>query len=596
METIQIKQIIKVFLASSNELSNDRDAFGNLVRRLNNTYEKRGIRLDLFEWEDSDAAYNNRRKQDEYDDQIRNSDMFLALFRTKAGKYTIEEFNVAVEAFRHNGKRPKNYVYIRDLFEGEVETDELVAFKHRLSNEMGYFWIRYNNKDSMQLHFVMQLQLIEGNLIDSLKVENGEVRFEDMTIAQMNNLRFAICNEDYQRMSQRICELSKLIEEARLHVAKHPNEEGFKDELQELLNERNQLQIDLDQQQQFMIDTAIRITRLQGEEITNRMRRAIEAFEEGKAREANIILDEAEHDAEQNLIDYLCSKEHTEQKRKNVIQSIEELLLKASTILVDSSVFIEKRIEQMQNLFDKADHLAFEIDYEKEKHSQLLFDYACILTNVGLYNKAEVIYLRQISIAEGLYGKDDKNTAISYNNIGLVYKKLGDYDKALEYYFKDLAIMEKNNQTKNPNAATFLNNIGGIFDELGHYDTALYYYFNALAIREELLGMKHPDSAQSYNNIGLTYNKKGDYGKALEFLNKALMIHKNYLGTEHPDTAQSYNNIAAVYYNQKDFSMALEYLNKAYQIFKKVFGPEHANTKNLLVGIKFVKSHIHILQ
>ena len=86
METIQIKQIIKVFLASSNELSNDRDAFGNLVRRLNNTYEKRGIRLDLFEWEDSDAAYNNRRKQDEYDDQIRNSDMFLALFRTKSGK------------------------------------------------------------------------------------------------------------------------------------------------------------------------------------------------------------------------------------------------------------------------------------------------------------------------------------------------------------------------------------------------------------------------------------------------------------------------------------------------------------------------------
>ena len=38
--------------------------------------------------------------------------------------------------------------------------------------------------------------------------------------------------------------------------------------------------------------------------------------------------------------------------------------------------------------------------------------------------------------------------------------------------------------------------------------------------------------------------------------------------------------------------MALEYLNKAYQIFKKVFGPEHANTKNLLVGIKFVKTHI----
>ena len=53
---------IKVFLASSEELDNDRNAFGNLVRRLNNTYEKRGVKIELFEWEDYDAAYNDRRK------------------------------------------------------------------------------------------------------------------------------------------------------------------------------------------------------------------------------------------------------------------------------------------------------------------------------------------------------------------------------------------------------------------------------------------------------------------------------------------------------------------------------------------------------
>ena len=74
---------IKIFLASSEELQNDRDAFGNLVRRLDKIYEKRGIRIELFEWEDYDAAYNSRRKQDEYNDAIRSSDMFLALFQTK---------------------------------------------------------------------------------------------------------------------------------------------------------------------------------------------------------------------------------------------------------------------------------------------------------------------------------------------------------------------------------------------------------------------------------------------------------------------------------------------------------------------------------
>ena len=59
---------IKIFLASSEELDNDRMAFGNLVRRLDDIYEKRGIRIKLFEWEDYDAAFNDRRKQDEYND------------------------------------------------------------------------------------------------------------------------------------------------------------------------------------------------------------------------------------------------------------------------------------------------------------------------------------------------------------------------------------------------------------------------------------------------------------------------------------------------------------------------------------------------
>ena len=69
---------IQVFLASSEELKNDRNTFGNLVRRLDDIYKKRGIRIKLFEWEDYDAAYNNRRKQDEYNDEVRASDMFLA--------------------------------------------------------------------------------------------------------------------------------------------------------------------------------------------------------------------------------------------------------------------------------------------------------------------------------------------------------------------------------------------------------------------------------------------------------------------------------------------------------------------------------------
>ena len=64
---------IKIFLASSEELDYDRMVFGNLVRRLDDMYEKRGIRIKLFEWEDYDSAYNDKRKQDEYNDYVRQS-------------------------------------------------------------------------------------------------------------------------------------------------------------------------------------------------------------------------------------------------------------------------------------------------------------------------------------------------------------------------------------------------------------------------------------------------------------------------------------------------------------------------------------------
>ena len=49
---MKTNRVIKIFLASSEELEADRYRFGNLIRKLDNIYEKRGIRIELFEWED----------------------------------------------------------------------------------------------------------------------------------------------------------------------------------------------------------------------------------------------------------------------------------------------------------------------------------------------------------------------------------------------------------------------------------------------------------------------------------------------------------------------------------------------------------------
>lgn len=562
---------IKIFLASSEELENDRNAFGNLVRRLDNIYEKRGIRIILCPWEDLDAAYNNRRKQDEYNDIVRASDLFLAVFHTKAGKFTIEEFDVATEEFKRKAS-PKVYVYCKDLQPGETESPELQEFKRRLYDEMGHYWSRYGNRDTMQLHFVMQLQLLESNRMDALKVEeNGEVTLDGHAIAHMDQLPFAAGNEAYQKMSAELLSLPDKIEKARELANKYPDDQYLQDELQAKLNRYNQLKEEFAKLQQALFDTAKLITQLQQEQVNARLRRAIEAFETGQLERANALLDEIAHEADRHM-------ERLDQDRALVHQDIEAFQLQAKTLMADVSIPIEDRISRVAATYAKADNWAERSAYDKEKYAQLLFYYARFLEDYAHYNKAVVIYRRQIALSEQLWGTDHPGTSTSYNNIGLVYIHLSDYDKALEYLSKALDIHERVLGKTHPYTTSSYNNIGLVYDNLGDYDKALEYYSKALNVEEKVLGTDHPYTASDKNNIGYVYFCLGYNDKALEYYGKALDIRERVLGTVHPDTAQSYNNIGGVYDNLGYYDKALEYYGKALDIDKKVLGTNHPST------------------
>ena len=577
---------IRIFLASSEELADDRNAFGNLVRRLDKIYEKRGIRVELFEWEDFDAAYNDRRKQDEYNDQIKGSDMFLALFHTKAGKFTLEEFDIATEEFRKHAS-PKVYTYCKDLKEGEQESPELTEFKRKLFKEMGHYWSRYNNRDSMQLHFVMQLQLVEtSGRVEKLKLEEGTVKLEGMPIAKIDNLQFAAGNETYQKMSAELAELPEKIEKARQRVDKFPDDEDLRDELQQKLNRYNQLKDEFEQLQKSLFETAQRIASMQLERVSDMLRRAIEAFEEGNIERANTLLDEIAHEADRHM-------EQLEQQRNLVHQDIEAFQLQAKAVMADVKIPIGERIHRVADIYAKADDWAERSALEKEKYIDLLEDYSSFLIDYALYDKARSICLKLILQNESTYGAEHPSTATSYNNIGFVYRNQGAYDKALEYYFKALTIREKVLGTEHPDTATSYNNIGTVYDSQGAYDKALEYYFKALTIKEKVLGTEHPSTATSYNNIGTVYDSQGAYDKALEYYFKALAIQEKVLGTENPDTATSYNNIGAVYYNQGAYDKALEYYFKALTIREKVLGPDHQKTKLVRENIDWVRSKLN---
>lgn len=156
----------RVFLASSQELAADRQAFAELIRRRNNHWLGRGVHLRLVVWEDFLDAMSSTRLQGEYNAAVQGCDVFVMLFHTKVGCYTEEEFNAAFGQFQTTGK-PFVYTYFKSA---AVDPDTLDpadlasrnAFQGRLK-ALGHFQTRYANLEALQLHFLQQLDKLVAN-------------------------------------------------------------------------------------------------------------------------------------------------------------------------------------------------------------------------------------------------------------------------------------------------------------------------------------------------------------------------------------------------------------------------------------------------
>jgi hypothetical protein len=118
----------KIFLASSSELDLERAYVGDLFNDINSLLADTAVRVRLLKWEVFDPLFKGERKQSEYDQQVKKADIFIALFRSKTGKYTMEEVDVAIEAHTQDQRPQELYCFIQD-YKGkrEFDVDELKA-------------------------------------------------------------------------------------------------------------------------------------------------------------------------------------------------------------------------------------------------------------------------------------------------------------------------------------------------------------------------------------------------------------------------------------------------------------------------------------
>ncbi len=168
---------IRIFIASSSELEQDRAAFREFLSIENDRLHTNEVYLELVQWENFLDAVSQTSLQDEYNTELKKSAIVVCLFYSKAGKYTQEEFDTALQQFKETGS-PLIYTYFKSGAPEPASADEqamsLVTFKKRLA-EIGHFYTSYENIDNLKYQFRQQLDILQQKGLIDLQADVKKV-------------------------------------------------------------------------------------------------------------------------------------------------------------------------------------------------------------------------------------------------------------------------------------------------------------------------------------------------------------------------------------------------------------------------------------
>lgn len=164
---------INIFLASSNELKNEREQFEIEIYRKCKAWFEEDVFLHLHIWEDLSARMSSTGTQNEYNKNIKEADIFVLLAYSKVGLYTAEEFDNAFGAFKATSK-PFIFTYFKN---SPVMVDSsLQQFKTKLSS-LGHFYSCYIDSNDLWNQFNKELERLKHAEFQSnewsVKTDNG---------------------------------------------------------------------------------------------------------------------------------------------------------------------------------------------------------------------------------------------------------------------------------------------------------------------------------------------------------------------------------------------------------------------------------------
>ena len=145
----------RIFLASSSELTDERIAATAAMAEFSVLNPEHNVVFSPVKWELFASTYKDARKQSEYNATIPSCSLFMMLYWTKVGKYTNEEFDIAVKSL--TGKESPKLLLLKKA-DGTATVDSVSEFEKKVPNGNGLFNAIFTQKTQLRSIILEELQ------------------------------------------------------------------------------------------------------------------------------------------------------------------------------------------------------------------------------------------------------------------------------------------------------------------------------------------------------------------------------------------------------------------------------------------------------
>ena len=287
---------IKIFLGSSiTEFEKERNDLELFIRNVSDRFEdKYNIKILPLRCENMDNYVRKDGTQSAINEElVLGSDMCFFIFFTKAGEFTEEEFRIAFEKFKKDGK-PKIYIYFKNIPKGQTVEESVHNFMSKIDNELKHYHGSFGHIDTIKLRILLNLKLQEMDFV-SVEFKNGDCVVDGKETLDLSNVSEFANNNILQQLQKELAEVEEYYFQMKPIYDKGNVSDAFYKEYAEVSSKRQNLIDSVEELQKNIFNMSLRICKdeVHGD-ITIRQKEAYRLFELGDYEGAVSVLDAEE--------------------------------------------------------------------------------------------------------------------------------------------------------------------------------------------------------------------------------------------------------------------------------------------------------------